>query len=170
MKKVVLNLFFLIIVSSLIYSQDDNYLINRMSFKLLLAVDDDKYYEWQVPESPFVLQNNTLQIYPGEKIFIELDFINDNLKSIQVVKKNVNPDRTIEISFNQEKDEKKHKFMILKVTNPFEKDLEYKAAIYLVLHKKWINTNIIPVKAGLSSYESWPDVISTIALFDFKLK
>jgi hypothetical protein len=54
--------------------------------------------------------------------------------------------------------------MILKVVNPFDKKLNYRAHIYLMKQKKWILTSIIAVLPKLSSYETWPDLIVTIAL------
>jgi hypothetical protein len=60
---------------------------------------------------------------------------------------------------------------MLKIINPFNKNLEYKANVYLALYNKWwINTSIIPVRAKLTSYESWPDIIGAVVLYDFILK
>ena len=59
--------------------------------------------------------------------------------------------------------------MILEVVNPFDKDLEYKAMMYIVGHDKWIQTNVLPVKSKLIGYETWSDVIITLVLSDWKL-
>jgi hypothetical protein len=60
--------------------------------------------------------------------------------------------------------------MMLSIKNPFDRDMEYKADIYLIKYNRWINTSIVPVKAKLLSYEIWPDIIGTIVLHDFVLK
>jgi len=59
--------------------------------------------------------------------------------------------------------------MILKVVNPFDKDLEYRAIMYIVGQNKWIQTNVLPVKSRLTGYETWSDVIITLVLSDWKL-
>jgi integral membrane sensor domain MASE1 len=33
---------------------------------------------------------------------------------------------------------------------------------------KWISTSIMPVKAGIWGYEMWPDIITSIALSEWK--
>ena len=60
--------------------------------------------------------------------------------------------------------------MMLKIVNPFKKDLEYKAMMFIVGHNQWINTNVLPVKSKLTGYETWSDVIITLVLSEWKLK
>lgn len=57
--------------------------------------------------------------------------------------------------------------MLLKILNPFPYDLKY-AAKMLTLQRKWAFTDVLPVKANLTAYESWPNVIISIALFDWE--
>ena len=59
---------------------------------------------------------------------------------------------------------------MLAIMNPFEKDLEYEAMMFIVGRDKWIETNVLPVPAKLSSYEIWNDVIITLGLNEWKLK
>jgi hypothetical protein len=42
-----------LIISALIYS-NENILIERSSFALKLSVDENSFWEWTVPESPYV--------------------------------------------------------------------------------------------------------------------
>jgi len=172
MKKIIFFTFFLII-TILAYS-DENIVIERSSFILKLNVDENRYWEWAVPQSPYVFNDNYIQFYPGEIIFVEADVIDDIIVSLTVVKEIKDQSKTIIIEFNQIADDdnsKIHKFMMLKIINPFNKNLEYKANVYLALYNKWwINTSTIPVRARLTSYESWPDIIGAIVLYDFILK
>jgi hypothetical protein len=57
---------------------------------------------------------------------------------------------------------------MLKVVNPFPYDLIYTAQI-LTLRKKWSTTDVLPVRAGLSGFETWPNIIISIALGNWKL-
>jgi hypothetical protein len=55
---------------------------------------------------------------------------------MQVVKENVNPDKTIETIFSQTVKNNKNELMMLKVSNPFEKKLSYKARMYMIGNEK----------------------------------
>ena len=85
---------------------------------------------------------------------------------MKVVKENLNPEKTIEIKLTQTVKDRKS----VKVATPFKKDLEYKAMMFIVGHDKWINTNVLSVKAKLTGYESWTDVIITLVLTEWKFK
>jgi len=54
--------------------------------------------------------------------------------------------------------------------NPFNKDMVYKARMFIVGHDKWINTNVFPVKAKMAAYETWSDVIISLVLLDWSFK
>ena len=142
---------------------------NREAFTLQLPVDGEQYYEQEVQNSPYFVKEKVLQIYPGEKLFVEVEIKKNEIISMKVVKENLKPEKTIEIELTQTVEERKSEFMTLKITNPFKKDLEYKAMMFIVGHDKWINTNVLPVKAKLSSFEIWNDVIITLVLADWKL-
>jgi len=143
---------------------------NREEYTLKLPVDGDHFYEQKVKSSPFFVKENVLQIYPGEKLFIEAEITKKEITSMKVVKENLNPERTIEIEFTQTTKDRKSESMMLEVVNPFKKDLEYKAMMFIVGHDKWINTNVLPVKAKLTGYETWSDVIISLVLSEWTLK
>jgi hypothetical protein len=136
---------------------------------LRLPVNSEQFYEQKVNRSPFFVKENILQIYPGEKIFVEVERNSTNITSMKVVKVNLNPEKTIAIELSQEVKDRKNEHMMLEINNPFDKELEYKAMIFIVGHDKWINTNVLPVKAKLACYEIWNDVIITLVLSDWKL-
>ena len=143
---------------------------NREEYSLKLPVDGDHFYEQKVKSSPFFVKENVLQIYPGEKLFIEAEITKKEITSMKVVKENLNPERTIEIEFTQTTKDRKSESMMLEVVNPFKKDLEYKAMMFIVGQDKWINTNVLPVKAKLTGYETWSDVIISLVLLDWTFK
>lgn len=152
-----------------VYAQDNDK-VNRDAFTLKLPVNRKQYYEQEIKSTPYFVKENILQIYPGEKLFIEIEVEKETIVSMKVVKENLNPDRTIEIEFTQELKGKKNDGMLLRIENPFKKDLEYKAMMYIVGHDKWINTNVLPVKAKITGFEMWVDVIITLVLTEWKLK
>jgi hypothetical protein len=152
------------------YTYAQNEKEKRDEFTLKLPVDGEQYYEQKVESSPYFVKEKVLQIYPGEKLFIEVENDKKEITSMKVVKDNLNPEKTIEIEFTQTVKDRKSEMMMLKIVNPFKKDLEYKVMMYIVGHNKWISTSVLPVKATLSSYETWPDVIITLVLTEWKLK
>ncbi|EHQ29869.1 hypothetical protein [Mucilaginibacter paludis] len=168
MKPLLLIIAFLLIKTTG-YAQDNN-LPTRDAFKLTLAVNDTNFYAVDIKQSAYVLPDNTVQMYPGEKIYLEADFVNHELKAVKSVKSIVNPEKTITISFDQHKEGKKHQQMVLKVINPFGTKLKYQASIFLMKQYKWVKTDVLPVEAKLAAFETWPDVIVTIALSGWQLE
>jgi hypothetical protein len=60
--------------------------------------------------------------------------------------------------------------LMLALQNQLPKALRYRAAIRLKGRREFVETSlIVPVMAGLYSFESWQDPIEELVLFDFKL-
>jgi hypothetical protein len=157
-------------IISLQLSHAQNLKPTRDAFTLKLAVDGEKVYEEDLKSSAYFPRTGLLQIYPTETLNIEVEIKADTIFSMQVVKENLNPDKTIEIVFSQTVKNNKNELMMLKVSNPFEKELSYKARMYMVGNEKWVRTSIMPIPPKLSGYETWPNVIISLALYDFMLK
>lgn len=68
------------------YAQNDQE--KRDEFTLKLPVDGEKYYEQKVESTPYFVKEKILQIYPGEKLFIEVETDKKEITSMKVVKKN----------------------------------------------------------------------------------
>lgn len=168
MKRLIIVFIFLF-VNAITFGQTND-LPNREPFTLKLMVADTTFYQMEVKSTPYILPSNHVQIYPGEKILMEIELKENEIVSMKSVKENLNPEKTIIITFTQQVDEKKHKFMMLALNNPFGMQLEYKANMYLMKHEKWAATHVLPVGAKLSAYESWPDIIVTMELFGWKFK
>jgi hypothetical protein len=147
-----------------------NDLPQRDAFKLNIAVDDTNFYSADIKASSYILPENTIQLYTGEAIFVEVELDNKEIKSMKVVKENLHPEKTLIISFSQQTDGKIHKGMMLKIENPFDKKIEYKAKMFLMKYNKWAPTSIQPVQPKLTSFETWTDLIVTIALTGWEFK
>jgi hypothetical protein len=160
MKKILVLL--LTFTASFCYSQND--IKERQPFVLKLAVDNDQFYKMNVEKSNYFVKENILQIYPTEKLNVEVQITNNNISSMKVVKNIVNPKTTIQIEFRQNTKDKKSEGMMLIVKNPFNKKLIYDAQMYIVGHNKWIPTSIIPILPNIVGYETWNDVIITLVL------
>lgn len=142
--------------------------LKRTPYKLTVAVDKKTTYEEDIKGTAYVLPNNTIQLYPGETVYIEVKQTDGNIESMTAVKEIRDPAITVTISFTQSAKKKVHEITMLQVKNPFSKPLTYKATIFLLKQKRWVDTNVYPVAAGLSAFETWPDIITSIGLGDWK--
>ncbi len=79
MKKYLLLIFFFV-RSSFIYCQDQTQLV-RTPYKLKVVVTKDITYEEDIQATPYVLPKNTIQLYPGETIYVEVEQENERLKA-----------------------------------------------------------------------------------------
>ena len=151
-----------------VYAQNE--VLTRDSFTLVLPIDGESFYEQVVEISPYFFEGNILQIYPGDKLLVEVKMKEDEITLMEVVKENQYPERTIELEFTQKTKDNKNDFMMLKITNPFNKKLNYQAMMFTVGADQWKSTSIIPVEAKLSSSKSWQDVIVSLVLSDWSLE
>lgn len=164
--------YFLIVAicfSGLLFGQD-SVLLKRTPYKLKVAVDKKTFYEEDLNAAPYVLQNNIIQLYPGEKLYIEIEQVNGEIKSMKAVKEIIDSTKTITLHFTQTVQKKVHQMMMLEITNPFKQQLLYKASIFLLKYSKWVKTTVYPVQPELSSFETWPDIITSIGLGEWSFK
>jgi len=163
-------LFSLIIclISTFCFAQNDKEF--RDEFTLKISVDSVQFYQQEVPKSKYFVKDGVLQIFPGENLFIETETNGNEITAMKVVKENLNPTKTIELKFYQTTEGRKHEQMMLEVKNPFNKELNYDAMMFIVGHKDWIKTSIIPIKPKLMNFEMWNDVIITLVLSNWRIK
>ena len=141
---------------------------NREPFVLKLAVDSLNYYQQEIQKSPYFIKDNILQIFPSEKINIEVEIENDSIKSMKTVEKVEFPEKTITIDFEQKVKDRKSEMMMLIVKNPFDKIMTYDAQMFIVGRDELLSTSIIPIRPNLTNFEMWSDVIITLVLDNWK--
>ncbi|MBL0201612.1 MAG: hypothetical protein IPP81_16155 [Chitinophagaceae bacterium] len=146
----------------------DSAILKRTPYTLRIDVDNINFYEDQIGATPYVFPNNGMQIYPGETIYVEVEQDKGVIKSMKAVKKINNPKTTLTITFSQKSENKIHQMMMLKIQNPFPKNLTYEAKMFLLKQNKWFDTDVYPVMAGLSAFETWPDIIISLGLGSWK--
>jgi hypothetical protein len=165
--KIIITLIFSLVS---LFSTAQNDRPERTAFGLKLPVDTVQFYEQVVRQSPYFPKENILQIYPSEKVFIEVEKDKSGIVSMKSVKENLHPEKTITVELKQSTKGKLHEMTVLSVTNPFKKKLHYKAMMYVVGVDKWLPTSVIPVEPKLLSFETWEDVVITLLLSDWSLK
>jgi hypothetical protein len=60
--------------------------------------------------------------------------------------------------------------MILSVYNPFAKFLFYDAQFTRINEQSFTNSLVTPIRPGKVAYETWPDMIKTMSLYNFSLR
>lgn len=143
---------------------------NRKALSLDIAANETEKYTAAIPEGPYFVQPKILQLYCGEKVFIECEIAGDSIATMKVVEKVNFPDKTIEVAFQQDAEDKKNITTTLIVKNPFDKKLKYNAAMFTPKSQQWLETSIIPIHPKIMGYELWPHAIISLVLLDWRFE
>jgi hypothetical protein len=100
----------------------------------------------------------------GKKIAVVFEAKGNTLSHPKVVKEPEDKRPTLSLDFRKQGD-----MIILITKNPFTKDLKFRALARQKGRKGYYETSIVPVKAGLLSFEVWPDPLEELVLFEFSL-
>lgn len=152
-----------------LYIIAQNKITVRDSFNLTLMIDETSFFESLVEESPYFIKNDILTIYPTESLNIEVNIKNDSISTLNVVKNVINPDKTIQVNFTQFREGRNNLGMVLKIKNPFDKYLIYKAARLMVDNGRVLPSNVLPIPPGKEGVEIWEDIIFCLYIGDWKL-
>lgn len=140
----------------------------RENQTIIIASTDGRLIEVDISGLPVVL-DGTVNIYPSEKLAVEVTVTDEEISDLTFVENASNPDRTITIEFYQDKKLGDGYGMMLIVNNPFDRYLRYEAFIENVEKQEFEYTSSCPVGPGLTSYEIWPYPIIHLALTKFRL-
>ena len=108
-------------------------------------------------------------IKPGQKIDIQFTREGDSLSAPKVLATlKDKPDakaEAVRFDFSQKGED-----LTLTTHNPFSKNLVFRAAARHKGRKSYIETSIVPVRAGIFSMEMWREPIEELVLFEFRLE
>ncbi len=173
MKTKLLILFAIIIFTSLTpncLAKKNDY-PNRKAFKLDLEINDTNYFQAEIPESPIVLASNSVQLYPGEEVFVEVELDSVNkIKSLNSVKKNLHPKKTLVISFEQIANKHIHEKMVLSIYNPFDMELIYKPSLLLFKISDWLLKKDVIAPKNQLSVEVFTELTISISLIEMEFR
>lgn len=159
------SILFLCLIGKLVGAQNEN--PERQAFTLNLTQEDGNLYTKEIPKSAYLIENKTLEIYPTEKINIEVEVRRDTVYSLNIVKKIAIPQKTITVEFYQ--DVKKMETW-LKIYNPFKKwKLKYDAEVFLLKREKWVVGEVLEIEPQKQAAEVWVNTMSAIRLWNWKL-
>ena len=120
---------------NLIASDDDDLLNVRPSFILRLAIDEQRRWQVEIPQRPYIIENNAVQIFPGDRLLIEAIVVGNEITKLLVVNELRDLNNTIILEFWQNTYEENsliHQYMWFNVINPFDRIMEFYAEIQLI--------------------------------------
>ena len=130
----------------------------RPSTTVRLRLNNKEYFEMEFPKSPYVA-DGFVNILAGEELNVEFDESDGRLSNPHYVKAPTKPERTI--SFRLEQTDEG---TVFRVKNPFAKGIAYDCLIQHYNEQRFRKTSIIPVGAGLMSFEMWPYPVAQVVI------
>ena len=137
----------------------------RKPFTVLLKKKDGTHFKMVFDRALPIVSNEWITLYPGEKLYIEADRLDQALGKFRAVETNSHPDKTLVFQFRQ--DEGKSD-MHLKVHNPFDQTIKYHAVLRTTDSDQMYKTSSCPVIPKGLSFEHWQHEIFQLMLFDFR--
>jgi len=143
----------------------ENQPVFRKPFHLKLEIDNQHYYVEDFQPIPYVA-DNTVYLFSGDSFGINVVIAGDQITDV-VYQPNLSK-ADITFKFTQEP-AKNDTFMMLLVTrNTLKRQIQFDAVMTIPGSKNIHKTNVLPVEAGLVTYESWPHPIVQLALRNFR--
>jgi hypothetical protein len=138
----------------------------REPFTLKLHIDKEHFYEQKFEKMPFVHSGN-VYLFKDDEFGLILDVRNDSIVTVKYqpdVKK-----ADVTLKFTQEVQPDGSALMLLNIHNNTKQTLSFDALMTLPQKKEVANTSILPVKPGLSGFESWPHPIVQLVLRNIQI-
>jgi hypothetical protein len=123
-----------------------------------LKLNNKEYFEMEFPSGPYVA-DGFINVLAGEEVLVEFDDSNGALANPHYVKTAAKPERTI--SFRLEQTDEG---TVLRVKNPFTSRITYDCMIQHYSEQRLRKTSILPVQAGLASFEMWPYPVAQVVV------
>jgi hypothetical protein len=127
-----------------------------------LKLNNKEYFEMEFPKGPFVA-DGFINVLAGEEVLVEFDEADGTLSNPHYVKTAAKPERTV--SFRLEQIDEG---TILQVKNPFKKNIIYDCVIQHYSEQRLRKTSIVPVQAGLTSFEMWPYPVAQVVVSNMR--
>jgi hypothetical protein len=138
----------------------------REPFTLKLHVDKEHFYEQKVGKIPYVHRGN-VYLFKDDEFGLTLDIENNSVRSVKYQKDVKKADVTLKLTQQVQPDGAA--FMMLHIHNNTKHTLDLDALMTVPDQKGVGKTNILPVRAGLSGFETWPHPILQLVLRNIRI-
>lgn len=136
----------------------------RDPFTLKLHVDNGPDYEEHFDKAPYVA-DNAVYLFAGDSFGINLAISGDEISDVTYVKNAGKAD--VAFHFKQMRSHGRN-MMLLMIQSKLKRNLPMDASMTVPGAKGSYKTSILPLGAGLSSFESWPQPIIQVVLKNFR--
>jgi len=137
----------------------------RKPFLLKLEIDSQHYYEENFKPIPYVA-DNTVYLFSGESFGIDVVMSGNQIAEVVYQPDISKADVTFDF---KQLPAPGSRFMMLLITrNTLKRKIQFDAVMTVPESKDIHKTNVLPVEAGLVTYESWPHPIVQLALQNFR--
>ncbi|MDD5262251.1 MAG: hypothetical protein PHD76_10445 [Methylacidiphilales bacterium] len=140
----------------------------RDSYAVDLTLNDGSKFQKEIKKVPYVA-DGVIYIFPGESFSVGIEIGEKGIKEIYY-DKGKSSKIGLDFNFKQEKLDDGKRMMMLTVVSRLPQTLSYEALMVIPEVQGVKKTSVVPIEAGLSSYESWPHPIMQLALRNFKLE
>jgi hypothetical protein len=137
----------------------------REPFTLKLPVDAQRYYEERFEKAPY-FADNAVFLFAGDSFGINVTVSGDEISDVSHQRDVARADVTFKFTIEKAADGKPTMMLVL---HNMLKSTLYLDGLMTVPGRKGIyKTRILPVRPGLTNYESWPHPIVQLALRNFR--
>lgn len=137
--------------------------MNRLLLTAIFMLGAIHAFAADAPPDPSKL-TDSIKIFLGKKYTLHFQQAGGVLKKPEISEKDDPKQPGVSLDFKQEDG-----MVILDIKNNFSKTLRCRCLARLKGKTTYFETDLVPIPAGLSDYESWQDSIEEFVLFDFKL-
>jgi hypothetical protein len=106
-------------------------------------------------------------LHPGDTLYATFT---ESPQGLQLVSTSSAADDHAQLILSMEPFDSKTGMLMLKVQSRIKKTMMYKAEMRWPSKQRRRETSVVPVMAGLASFETWPHPIEELALYSFELK
>jgi|SRR5262245_20704550 len=139
--------------------------IFRKLFTLKLHMGDGRVYEERFERSPYIA-DNTVFLFAGDHFGIKVTLAGEEISAVSFEKDSSKAD--VVFKFTQEKADSARPMTLLVSRNKLKRPLLMDGFMTVPGKSGIYRTSLVPVRAGLVSYESWPHPIVQLALRNFR--
>jgi hypothetical protein len=145
----------------------DESAVYRRPFTLKVPIDRTHYYEERKGRLPYVYHGG-VGLFIGDHFGLKIEVRDNNVRSIKYEPDLSKADVTLEFKQGPPVDDKATSLLIMQNRTKYTFLID--AGMQVPGRKDTLSTSLLPLGAGLSSFESWPHAIIGLGLDNFRVQ
>lgn len=141
----------------------------RQAYLQAMYIDSTEYYGQELDSTPFFGNNNLLQLFTGEQVFIDAT-INQNQLSLRSMEVDSSYKPSLGVLLEQQHTGSKHNSVTLTITNNLKKDVWVMVSAFEMDQKNWGADKPLLIPKRKTTTVVWKERITSVLISDWKLK